>query len=86
MPLNFSKPILRNPIISKIKQTFLQSINLAFQFIRPEILLVVFLIVAILLAFAKIEAIGFYVVFAIFITGYFCERIVKVQNKGQKRE
>lgn len=74
MPLNYLKQKKISPIISKIKNTVLQTIA----FIRPDIMLGIFLLVAIILAFLKVEATNFYIVFAVFIVGYFAERIVKV--------
>ena len=78
MPLSFSiKP--RTPIITKVRNV----VNQSLVYIRPEIILGVFLIVAILLAFLKITAIGFYIVFGIFIIGYFCERIlIKIYRRN----
>ena len=79
MPL--SSPIKpRTPIITKVKNV----VNQSLVYIRPEIILGVFLIVAILLAFLKISAIGFYVVFGIFIIGYFVERVFRIlQRKSE---
>ena len=76
MPLSFPTR-LRTPIITKVRNV----VNQSLVYIRPEIILGVFLIVAILLAFLKISAIGFYVVFGIFIIGYFAERIIKVLQR-----
>ncbi len=70
MPL--SAPIKRpKQTINRIKNTILQGLG----FIRPDIVLMTFLVVAVVLAFLKYTAIGFYSVFGIFIIGYFCERI-----------
>jgi len=79
MPL--SSPIKpRTPIITKVRNV----VNQSLVYIRPEIILGVFLIVAILLAFLKISAIGFYVVFGIFIIGYFVERVFRIlQRKSE---
>ena len=76
MPLSFPTR-LRTPVITKVRNV----VNQSLVYIRPEIILGVFLIVAILLAFLKISAIGFYVVFGIFIIGYFVERIIKVLQR-----
>ena len=81
MPLSFSiKP--RTPIITKVKNV----VNQSLVYIRPEIILGVFLIVAILLAFLKISAIGFYIVFGIFITCYFAERITLILHRKYAKE
>jgi len=73
MPLNYEKPIIRKiPIVQKVGNLFLQIVSL----IRPETILGVFLIAAILLAFFKISAIGFHIVFGIFTIGYFSERVI----------
>ena len=76
MPLSFPTR-LRTPVITKVRNV----VNQSLVYIRPEIILGVFLIVAILLAFLKISAIGFYIVFSIFIIGYFAERIIKVLQR-----
>jgi len=76
MPLSFPTK-LKTPIITKVRNV----VNQSLVYIRPEIILGVFLIVAILLAFLKISAIGFYIVFSIFIIGYFAERIIKVLQR-----
>jgi len=78
MPL--SSPVRpRTPIITKVRNI----VNQSLVYFRPEIILGVFLIVAILLAFLKITAIGFYIVFGIFIIGYFCERIlIKIYRRN----
>lgn len=72
MPLNYEKSIVKKiPVIQKVGTLFLKSLAL----IRPETVFGVFLIVAILLAFLQTQSTGFYIVFGIFITGYFAERI-----------
>ena len=82
MPLNYEKPNIRKiPIVQKVGNLFLQIINL----IRPETILGVFLIAAILLAFFKISAIGFYVVFGIFTIVYFCERVIIKYGRTRKQ-
>lgn len=82
MPLNYQKPIIRKlPIVQKVGNLFLQIVSL----IRPETILGVFLIAAILLAFFKISAIGFYVVFGIFTIGYFCERVIIKYGRTRKQ-
>ena len=78
MPLNYQKPKFRLASrLSQIKNATLQF----FAFVNPNILIMIFLIVAILLAFLKIESISFHFVFGIFIIGYFGERIVKIWQK-----
>ena len=78
MPLSYPTK-LRTPIITKVRNI----VNQSLVYFRPEIILGVFLIVAILLAFLKISAIGFYIVFSIFIIGYFCERIlIKIYRRN----
>ena len=73
MPLNYEKPNIKEiPIIQKVGNLFLRLVAL----IRPETILGIFLIVAILLSFLQIQSIGFYIVFGIFVIGYFSERIV----------
>lgn len=82
MPLNYLKPIIRKlPIAQKVGNLFLQIVSL----IRPETILGVFLIAAILLAFFKISAIGFYAVFGIFTIGYFCERVTIKYGRTRKK-
>jgi len=72
-PLNYEKPRVKKiPIVQKVGSLFLRLLAL----IRPETIFGVFLIVAILLAFLQMQSIGFYIVFGIFIIGYFLERIV----------
>ena len=76
MPL--SAPVKRpNLIVSKIKNAILQGLA----YIRPDIVLMIFLLIAVALAFLKYTAIGFYSVFGIFIIGYFAERISSKINK-----
>lgn len=71
MPLSF--PTKRpNFKINKIKNAILQGLN----YLRPDIVLAIFLFFAVVLAFFKNQAIGFYGVFGIFIIGYFAERIL----------
>jgi len=79
MPLTLvGKPKLKNPIINRIRNVTSQ----LFSYIRPEVILGIFLVCAILLAFLQIPAIGFYLVFGIFIAGYFCERIfIKIKKR-----
>ena len=73
MPLNYEQPITKKiPIIQKVGSLFLRLLVL----IRPETVLGVFLIAGILLAFLRTQSIGFYIVFGIFIVGYFAERII----------
>ena len=76
MPLSYPTK-LRTPIITKVRNV----VNQSLVYIRPEIILGVFLIVAILLAFLKITAIGFYIVFGIFIIGYFVERVFRILQR-----
>ena len=76
MPLSFPTR-LRTPVITKVRNV----INQSLVYIRPEIILGVFLIVAILLAFLKISAIGFHIVFGIFIIGYFAERVFRILQR-----
>jgi len=73
-----SAPVKRpNFLITRIRNTVLQTLN----YIRPEILLAVFLFFAIVFAFLNRLAIGFYIVFGIFIAGYFIERITRIIKK-----
>ena len=73
MPLNFEKPRVRRiPIVQKVGSLFFKLLAL----IRPETVLGIFLIVAIFLAFRQNNATGFYIVFGIFVIGYFAERII----------
>ena len=81
MPLNYEQP-KRVSLRNKLKNTTFQILSL----IRPEIILGVFLMVAILLAFLKISAIGFYIVFGIFITCYFAERITLILHRKYAKE
>ena len=76
MPLSFPTR-LKTPTITKVRNV----VNQSLVYIRPEIILGIFLIVAILLAFLKISAIGFYVVFGIFIIGYFTERVFRILQR-----
>jgi len=76
MPL--SAPVKRpNLIVNKVKNAILQGLG----YIRPDIVLMIFLLVGVVLAFLKYTAIGFYSVFGIFIVGYFAERIIKSFRK-----
>lgn len=73
MPLNYEAPKVREiSVTQKVGSLFLRLLAL----IRPETVLGVFLIAAILLAFLRTQSIGFYIVFGIFIVGYFVERII----------
>jgi len=73
MPLNYEAPKVREiSVTQKVGSLFLRLLAL----IRPETVLGVFLIAAILLAFFQTQSIGFYIVFGIFIVGYFVERII----------
>lgn len=73
MPLSYSEKNARKISISqKVGNLLLRFLAL----VRPETILAIFLIVAILLAFLQITAVGFYIVFSIFVVGYFAERIV----------
>ena len=82
MPLNFEQPKRKNPIISKFKNAAFTILNL----IRPDIILGVFLLFAILFPFIKIEAEGFYIVFGIFIVMFFAERIsVRINRRYEKQ-
>ena len=76
MPLSFPTR-LKTPTITKVRNV----VNQSLVYIRPEIILGVFLIVAILLAFLKISAIGFYIVFGVFIVGYFTERVFRILQR-----
>lgn len=78
MPLNYEKPRIRLASrLAQVKNATLQF----FTFVNPNMLIMIFLIVAILLAFLRIESISFYFVFGIFIIGYFSERIARVCQK-----
>ena len=75
MPLTLlKKPTI--PIRNKIQRFVNQTIN----YFRPDVFLGIFLFVSIILAFIK-PITEFYVVFGIFLTGYFGERIVKLWKK-----
>ena len=85
MPLSYSQPPkpLKLTLTTKVENVILRGMS----FVRPELLLAVFLFVAIILAFVKIEAVGFYVMFGLFIIGYFVERtIVKLERKKKVKE
>lgn len=76
MPL--SAPVKRpSLIVNKVKNAILQGLG----YIRPDIVLMIFLLVGVVLAFLKYTATGFYSVFGIFIIGYFAERIIKSFRK-----
>lgn len=82
MPLNYLKPTIRRlPIVQKVSNLFLQIINL----IRPETILGVFLIAAIVFSSLQLRAWGFYVVFGIFTIGYFCERVIIKNGRTRKQ-
>jgi len=83
MPLSYYKPKFKHKIGPKMGRAFLKSI----EFIRPQTILGVFLTAALVLAFLRITAIGFYAVFGIFIIGYFAERISKnARNKANRKK
>lgn len=76
MPLSF--PVKQpNITITRIKNTFLQIVN----YIRPDFLLSILLLVAIILAFLQIQAWGFYSICSIFIISYFTERIFRILQR-----
>ena len=76
MPLSFHiRP--RIPIATKVRNLTAQALS----YLRPEIILGIFLVSAIFLAFFQITAIGFYITFSIFIIGYFCERIQRIPKR-----
>ena len=73
MPLSYTKQP-KAKLFPKVVQASYHFLQL----IRPEILLTIFLLTAILLSFLQIQAREFYAVFGVFIAGYFIERAIKV--------
>ncbi len=81
MPLNYEKPNIRKiPIIQKVGNLLLQIVSL----IRPETILGIFLIAAIIFSSLQIKVWEFYAVFGIFTIGYFCERVII--NYGRRKK
>jgi len=81
MPLNNFKP--KPSLTIGLKKTVDKVLNYVL-YLNPQIALGIFLMAAIVLALLEKESIGFYVVFSIFIIGYFAERIFK-SLKGQTK-
>ena len=71
---------LKLALAAKVENIILRGLN----WIRPELLLAVFLFVAIILAFVKIQAIGFYITFSIFIIGFYVERCLRFLERKKK--
>ena len=81
MPLNAQENKPKYSLITKIRQATANTLSVLISWIQLEIILAVFLVFAIILAFLNRPAIGFYVVFGLFIVGTFCERIILSINK-----
>ncbi len=81
MPLNYEKPIIKKiPIIQKVGNIFFKLLAL----IRPETILGVFLLAAIIFSSLQLKVWGFYAMFGIFTIGYFCERIIIRYGRRKK--
>lgn len=65
MSLNYSKPIIKFRFNKALK---------VFSILNPNIFLLLFFIVAVILSFTQIKSPLFYIVFGIFVIGYFVER------------
>ena len=81
MPLNNFKP--KAALTIGLKQTVDKVLNYVL-YLNPQIALGIFLMAAIVLAFTEKEANGFYLVFALFIAGYFFERVTKIKTNQIK--
>jgi hypothetical protein len=80
MPLSFTgRPPKK--IFAGVGNKILQGLN----YIRPENLLAVLLLIAFILAFVRPSA-GFYVVAVVFILCYFAERIIKLLPKKNEKD
>lgn len=67
--------------IARVRQAVFGTIN---SYFVPDKMILLFFIIASILAFLKIAAIGFYVVFGLFIVGYFADRIITKLEKRKK--
>lgn len=75
MPLHSQKPkSIKIPITQKVNSVISRSLV----FINPNTILGVFLITSIFLSFFQIQAMYFYIVFGVFIIGYFAERTMVI--------
>ena len=81
MPLNNFKP--KSSLTLGFKRTVDKVLNYVL-YLNPQIALGIFLMAAIVLSFSEKESIGFYIVFSIFIIGYFFERITKIKSNEIK--
>lgn len=84
MPLNYQEPKIKNTLINRIRKKTIEGVDLIAQVFKPEIILITFLFVSILLSFLKIRAVGFFIVFGIYIICYFAERVVKQLNRNKE--
>ena len=81
MPLNYSQP-LKKTIFSNIRN----AVSRLFIFPFPEMLLFAFLFFSIILEISKRISWGWYLVFGIFVIGYFSEHIItKIRKRNAQR-
>jgi len=80
MPLSFNNQSKINPRIKRIREAVFNLIN---SYIGADKIFLLFFIVATILTFMKIRAFGFYLIFSLFVVGYFIEKII---NKVIKRK
>ena len=84
MPLSYNRPLKINKNFRRIRQALSVVLN---SYLAPAKMILLFFIIASILAFLKITAVGFYVVFGLFIVGYFCEKIIyNLKKYGRNRE
>ena len=79
MPLNYSAPP-KKTLFSNIRN----AVSRLFIFPFPEMFLLAFLFFGIILEIFKRTSWGWYLVFGIFVIGYFVERIIKIIKKRKK--
>ena len=80
MPLNYSQPP-KKTIFSNIRN----AVSRLFIFPFPEMFLLAFLFFGIILEIFKRTSLGWYLVFGIFVIGYFVERIIRIIKKRKEK-
>ncbi|RKX42766.1 MAG: hypothetical protein DRP27_08980 [Thermotogae bacterium] len=63
---------------------FSNAVKKTFTFLNEKVVLLIFLLVGTLLAFLKINAWGFFIVFGVYVVMYFIERITKIWGRNTK--
>ena len=79
MPLNYSVPP-KKTLFSNIRN----AVSRLFIFPFPEMLLFAFLFFSIILEISKRISWGWYLVFGIFVIGYFVKRIIRIIKKRKE--